>query len=137
MPGGGTLSVKGKNVSLEVNNKFRLPPGEYVSIRIKDQGCGIPKNVLKNIFDPYFTTKTGGTGLGLASTHSIIEKHEGQILAKSEVGKGTIITIYLPSIGEKYQEHNSENAKNIGIHADHYILVMDDDEMIRVLARNT
>jgi PAS domain S-box-containing protein len=134
MPGGGTLSVKGENVSLEVNNRIGLSPGEYVSIRFKDQGCGIQRKVLKNIFDPYFTTKTGGTGLGLASTHSIIMKHNGQILAKSEVGKGTIVTIYLPSIGEMYQEFSSEDARDIGIHAGHYILVMDDDEMIRDLA---
>lgn len=134
MPGGGTLTVKGENVSLKVNNRIGLSPGEYVSIRFKDQGCGIPIKVLKNIFDPYFTTKSGGTGLGLASTHSIIKKHEGHILAKSEVGKGTIITIYLPSIGEKYQDLNSENGKNKGVSAGHYILVMDDDEMIRDLA---
>jgi two-component system cell cycle sensor histidine kinase/response regulator CckA len=133
MPGGGTLYIHGKNVTLPEKNKFGLKFGEYVCLSFKDEGCGIPEAELGNIFDPYFTTKSAGTGLGLASTHSIISKHEGIILVKSKVGKGTTLTIYLPSMGETLSEDSKEKTIIIGNHTGGSILVMDDDEMIRDL----
>jgi two-component system cell cycle sensor histidine kinase/response regulator CckA len=130
MPGGGTLAIHGENVAMPEKNRFGLNPGEYVCITFKDEGCGIAEAELVNIFDPYFTTKPGGTGLGLASTHSIISKHQGLILVESTGGKGTTMAIYLPSTGETFSEDGKGKVIVIGNHVGGSILVMDDDEMI-------
>jgi len=135
MPGGGVLTVTARNEEILPGNKWSLPPGAYIRLIFADQGCGISENDLKKIFDPYFTTKSAGIGLGLSSVHSIINKHGGHIEARSVIGEGTTITIYLPSVGKvvtdfqkKVVEHTAED------HKGGFILVMDDDEMIRDLS---
>ena len=131
MPGGGVLTVSARNEVLNDKNSFSLPPGPYLRLTFIDQGCGIPTDDLKKIFDPYFTTKSTGNGLGLSSVHSIVHRHGGHIQAASTVGKGTTFTIYLPSIGKAstyYQEETS--GQPAGEHIGGSILVMDDDEMI-------
>jgi len=70
--------------------------GEYILISVKDQGCGIPKSQIKNIFTPYFTTKKDGNGLGLAMSLFIVKEHGGYITFESEEQKGTIFFVYLP-----------------------------------------
>ncbi|NTV50218.1 MAG: PAS domain S-box protein [Geobacteraceae bacterium] len=132
MPGGGKLSVSAHNVTLAPDNALSLSPGTYIRLTFTDQGCGIPENDLKKIFDPYFTTKPAGNGLGLASVHSIIYRHGGHIGAISVIGSGTTFTIHLPSIGETYSRHQAESAaESIGEHIGGYILVMDDEKLIR------
>jgi len=136
MPGGGTLTITATNEIMSANNSFSLVPGTYVRLMVTDQGCGIKKEVLQRIFDPYFTTKTSGNGLGLASVHSIIGKHQGQISVSTLVGTGTTFTILLPSIGESFAECSTELVKPGG--ADQIgglILVLDDEEMIRKMTR--
>jgi two-component system sensor histidine kinase HydH len=86
MDQGGTL-----NVSLSADQGSR-----WVKITVSDTGMGISKEDLQHIFDPYFTTKTTGTGLGLAVVHKIIEAHEGEVRAESEIGRGTTVTVLLP-----------------------------------------
>ncbi|MHB8121693.1 MAG: ATP-binding protein [Desulfuromonadaceae bacterium] len=132
MPGGGTLTASAQNETLADNNTLYLPPGRYVRLTISDQGCGIPDDVMKRIFDPYFTTKSAGNGLGLASAHSIINRHGGRISARSTAGEGTTFTIHLPSIGETYSEYQADSVtQDVGDHPGGSILVMDDEEMIR------
>jgi len=132
MPGGGTLTVTAQNEALADNNTLNLPPGRYVRLTISDQGCGIPDDVMKRIFDPYFTTKSAGNGLGLASAHSIINRHGGRIGASSAAGEGTTFTLHLPSIGETYAEYQTDSAtQSVDDHPGGSILVMDDEEMIR------
>jgi two-component system, cell cycle sensor histidine kinase and response regulator CckA len=100
MPEGGTIRVAGKNVARGAKRKDRhipLPAGEYVKILIKDEGPGIPEDLLHKIFDPFFSTKEKGSGLGLATAYSIIANHAGFIQAESQIGKGAIFTIYLPA----------------------------------------
>jgi signal transduction histidine kinase len=97
MPGGGTVQVRAENVVLAADVPFPLPEGQYVKITVQDSGCGIPKEVLSNIFDPYFTTKPEGSGLGLATAYAVVIKHEGYITIASEVGVGTTVVIYLPA----------------------------------------
>jgi len=135
MPGGGNISVQGMNVVLERENSFMLPPGAYVKLSFADEGCGMPEEVLKKIFDPYFTTKSGGIGLGLASVHSIIKRHGGHIEACSKVGRGTTFTLFLPStgmnspgveVGDKIMPSDALAGGSV--------LVMDDETMIRELA---
>jgi signal transduction histidine kinase/CheY-like chemotaxis protein len=132
MPGGGTLTVTARNETLRADNPLSLPPGTYVRITFADQGCGISEDDLNRIFDPYFTTKSAGSGLGLASAHSIVSKHGGHIEASSESGKGATFTIYLPSIGEAYLKDKTDPvARTTGDHRNGSILVMDDEKMIR------
>lgn len=136
MPGGGTLTVSAQNETLADANAMFLRPGSYVRLTISDQGCGMPEEVMTKIFDPYFTTKSAGNGLGLASAYSIINKHGGNIGVDSAIGRGTTFTIHLPSIGETYSELATEiTARGAAErHGGGSILVMDDDAMIRDFA---
>jgi len=135
MPGGGVLTVSARNETLEGNNVLSLSPGTYTCLTFSDEGCGISEADLSKIFDPYFTTKVSGNGLGLASSHSIIIKHGGHISVSSIVDKGSVFTILLPSIGETISEFQTESdAQFNGDHSSDSILVMDDEEMIRELA---
>jgi len=135
MPGGGIITVHGMNAVVEKENTFMLPPGEYVKLSFTDEGCGMPEDVLKKIFDPYFTTKPNGIGLGLASVHSIIKRHGGHIEAGSILGQGTQFTIYLPSTGKAAQKPVTRvDNRNTQPHEEGSILFMDDEEMIRELA---
>jgi len=133
MPGGGTLTVSAQNETLTDANAMLLTPGSYVRLTISDQGCGMPEDVMTKIFDPYFTTKSAGNGLGLASAYSIISKHGGNIGVHSVVGRGTTFTIHLPSIGETHPDLAAESTAKGGAeqHGGGSILVMDDDAMIR------
>ncbi|MDD2367614.1 MAG: LytS/YhcK type 5TM receptor domain-containing protein [Desulfuromonadaceae bacterium] len=132
MPAGGELKIFAENVSLDIGNSVSLHSGSYIRLSIVDKGCGIPEKIIKNIFDPYFTTKAAGNGLGLASVQSIIIRHGGQITVTSVVDKGTTFTIYLPSIGETYLQHENDSKKLAEVnHKGASILVMDDEEMIR------
>jgi len=135
MPGGGTITIAGMNLTLETENSLMLPPGGYVKLSFSDEGCGMPEDVRKKIFDPYFTTKSGGIGLGLASVHSIINRHGGHLEARSKIGTGTTFTLFLPSTGttatgaEICNRITRSEALSGGS-----VLVMDDEEMIRDLA---
>ncbi|HJV34797.1 PAS domain S-box protein [Geomonas sp.] len=134
MPEGGALGVRGENVILDADNSAALPAGCYVRVSFTDQGCGITMEDQQKIFDPYFTTKAGGTGLGLASVHSIVAKHQGKIEVDSTLGHGTTFTFYLPSAGELVatpppaSQPPALEAVSKGA-----ILVMDDEEPIRTL----
>ena len=137
MPEGGTLSVTGENVTLAAQNSVTLPAGDYVKVSFTDEGGGIRHEDQQKIFDPYFTTKAGGTGLGLASVHSIISKHNGKIEVTSAVGKGTTFTFYLPSGGPVSPKPDTPPAAvYLQTRKEGAILVMDDEETIRTLAAN-
>ncbi|MBI5484165.1 MAG: response regulator [Deltaproteobacteria bacterium] len=132
MPGSGTVTVTAHNERLDDHNSMSLPRGEYVCLSFSDHGCGIPEEHLKKIFDPYFTTKLAGNGLGLASVHSIVTRHGGHIDVSSVVGKGTTFSIHLPSTGGTSLENQACAAvQTAGDHAGGSVLVMDDEEMIR------
>jgi two-component system, cell cycle sensor histidine kinase and response regulator CckA len=137
MPGGGTLTVRGENVTLPADSAG-LPAGRYVKLSFSDEGCGIPHEDLQRIFDPYFTTKAGGTGLGLASVHSIINKHNGKVEVDSVIGKGTTFTLYLPSAeGPAHAEPDCEpQQESLESGRKGAVLLMDDEEAIRMLTQN-
>ncbi len=135
MPDGGVVTVSARNKELGTDNSLELPPGPYVCISFTDEGCGIADTDLNKIFDPYFTTKVSGNGLGLASCRSIIIKHGGHIGVTSRVGKGTTFTIHLPSTGDSVSESHPESDSKISEeHNGGTILVMDDEEIIRDFA---
>jgi PAS domain S-box-containing protein len=135
MPEGGTLTVTARNETLDDENTMALPASGYVTISFADQGSGISEDDLKRIFDPYFTTKLTGKGLGLASAHSIVKRHGGYIGVNSVPGKGTTFTIHLPSMGETYSKQQTESvSQSTGVHTGGSILIMDDEEVIRDIA---
>lgn len=101
---------------------------------MRDEGTGIDQKHLDRIFDPYFTTKQTGSGLGLATTYSIINKHGGHIGVDSELGKETTFTLYLPACESPQRTETQKSAaERPALEQTARILVMDDDEMVRDL----
>ncbi|MBI3949912.1 MAG: GAF domain-containing protein [Acidobacteria bacterium] len=132
VPEGGIIHICVKNVTREADADLSLANQQkYVNITITDHGVGIPEEHLPKIFDPYFTTKPGGIGLGLATTYSIIKKHEGHITVASKVGVGTTTTIYLPASEKQLSIKKIESERPCS--GQGKILVMDDEQMIRDL----
>ena len=109
-----------------------LPEGRYVKISVRDQGTGIPEANLGKIFDPYFTTKAKGNGLGLATVYSIINKHGGLITVESQVGVGTAFHFFLPAA--KLDPDDKERENRAPASGKGKILIMDDEEIIQEVA---
>ena len=128
MPNGGNIAIRTENASVEIESVIPLPEGKYIKISIEDQGVGISKKHLSNIFEPYFTTKQSGSGLGLATTYSIIKRHEGHITVYSELEKGTVFNIYLLASLKDFKE--PEDQKKTNQKGQGKILIMDDQEPI-------
>lgn len=129
MSDGGTIQVVSENVIVKESEALLLEPGKYIRISVKDSGSGIDRASLAKIFDPYFTTKAGGSGLGLASAYSIVRKHNGQIQVHSEHGKGSTFSVYLPASNREAEttEHFSQSlTKGSGM-----VLVVDDEDLVK------
>jgi len=129
MPEGGIIEVRAENAVLQ--NYPDIDP--WVRISIRDYGCGIPAEILPRIFDPYFTTKPGGSGLGLATAYAIVARHGGHTAVESRVGEGTVFTVELPASRET-PDPGEPPAARIQTGTER-ILVMDDEEPIRILLR--
>ncbi len=129
MPNGGTIAVQAEN--LTVKRDTVIPTGKYIKLSVADRGSGIPDEYLHKIFDPYFTTKPGGSGLGLATSYSIIKRHDGHIEVEPNEGQGTIFHIYLPASESKV--YSKEEETELYITGDGKVLLMDDDLNIRYL----
>ncbi len=132
MPEGGIIDVEARNVSGEDAPGGALPKGEYVKIVIADRGIGIPEEHLPKIFNPFFTTKAKGTGLGLATSYSIIKRHDGRISVDSRLGGGTTVSIYLPASRKPMSSIPGGDSRAIA--GKGRVLVMDDEEMVREVA---
>ena len=131
MPSGGTITIRVSNRKLDRSASLPLSPGRYVMVDIQDQGTGIPEELLPRIFDPYFTTKGEGSGLGLATTHSIISRHGGHIEVDSSPGEGTGFSILLPAAGE-IPEERATTCTEEDIRG--RVLLMDDDRSVLLTA---
>jgi len=130
MAAGGTVTVVAKNLHLEQQNVFSLGPGDYVTVGIRDHGSGIDPQNLRRVFDPYFTTREEGSGLGLAVAHSIITKHGGQLAVESRLGEGTEFTVVVAAHTEPVpQSETVVRATKSRLK----VLIMDDEEFIREL----
>ncbi len=130
MPEGGTIRIEGENLDPTPQSLPQsLPPGRYIAIHVADQGVGIRRQHLERIFDPYFSTKERGRGLGLASAYSIVKQHEGLLTVESEPGLGTTFSLYLPASQKAITERRSARAASDG--NDGRILIMDDDREVR------
>ena len=133
MPVGGTLTIRGENVIVsegEAAQKTLPAHGKYVKLTIQDCGNGIPPYAIHKIFDPYFTTKPTGCGLGLSTAYSVIKNHHGTITASSVLGQGSTLTIYLPAHAEA---PTTTVPSPLLANGEGRILVMDDEESIRLL----
>lgn len=140
MPRGGTIFIMGENSILTPANEFKLKAGNYIHFSFHDEGSGIEEDYIKKIFDPYFTTKEQGNGLGLATCYSIIKKHDGTITADSMHNVGTIFHIYLPAAISSSQMQPVMNtfAKKALTHTSlppRRALVMDDDPAINLILK--
>ena len=129
MPEGGRINILARNVEIKTGNEMMLKPGSYIQITIQDTGFGIAKESLGKLFDPYFSTKHEGSGLGLSVALSIIEKHHGKITVDSKPGKGTSFYIYLPA-SEKSPDKREADTPPLFTGRGR-ILVMDDEDFIR------
>lgn len=128
MPNGGVVHISAANAKWIRPPDHSLPEANYVKIIVQDEGIGIPAEYLDRIFDPYFTTKQQGSGLGLASVYSIIKNHEGTISVASTIGVGTAFEIYIPAIASARVD--TVPTGEISISGSGKILVLDDDELI-------
>ncbi len=129
MPNGGIVRIQAGNAEAQSLPLSLSQDKDYIRIRVADQGGGIPPEDLDKIFDPYFTTKAGGSGLGLSVSYSIIKKHDGHIMVSSQIGKGAAFDIYLPATVAVVPVETTE--KTFSAAAAASILVMDDDASIR------
>jgi PAS domain S-box-containing protein len=128
MPMGGILDVSARSLSFNENEHAILRPGNYVRISIRDRGIGIPKEIIPFIFDPFFSTKAKGHGLGLATCYSIISRHGGAIDVESTPGEGSTFSIFL-SVSAESADADAK-AQEIRHKGRGRIIVMDDEEII-------
>ena len=131
MPDGGHLLIKLENTELRADELPSLRAGKYVKITVRDEGTGISPEHLERVFDPYFTTKPTGRGLGLSTTYSVITKHGGRIDAESEPGRGTSFVMHLPASAslKSSPPHKAATERPQG-ETRATVLLMDDDAAI-------
>ena len=129
MSSGGKVILSGENVSFSAGEHVSLKEGKYIKISIRDEGEGISSEILPRVFDPFFTTRKDGQGLGLSVAHSIISKHDGFIDVISKEGEGSTFILYLPSSEKEspgFSVEKSKLQKEVGT-----VLVMDDEPFLR------
>ncbi|MCP4896615.1 MAG: PAS domain S-box protein [bacterium] len=132
MPTGGTLYVHAQNVSQILKITPQELRGRFVKLTFRDEGIGIPESSIGRIFEPYFSSKQGNSGLGLAIVHGIISRHMGHLDVESKSGAGTTITILLPADAEKDSASSPDRPprhRALPL-TSKYVLLMDDDELV-------
>jgi len=132
MPAGGNIAVRAANEQVGARGALPLAPGRYVRIDVSDEGVGIPPENACRVLDPYFTTKTNGTGLGLTTAFSIVQRHGGHLTFEANRDRGTTFRVYLPATGRKAAPGSGEPSP--AIKGSGRVLLMDDEEMIREAA---
>jgi len=130
MPEGGVIDIKVENYTAGIKNALSLAPGNYLKITIADQGIGISAEHLTKIFDPYFTTKKRGSGLGLTTTFSIIKNHGGKVDVTSKPGQGTTFMIFLPALSSMIAPSEPIAIIKEQVTGDGRILIMDDEPIV-------
>jgi len=134
MPDGGIIDIRAENIKAGTHTSYPLSDMDYIKMTFRDTGSGIAKEHINKIFDPYFTTKKEGSGLGLSSAYSIIKNHSGFIDVESTVGQGTMFVVYLPAIADK--EVDLKKPVNFLV-GECKILIMDDDTTLRITLSKT
>lgn len=130
MPDGGILRLGAGTVEIGRGDPLPLKPGRYLRVTVSDTGIGIPKEALPRIFDPFYTTKEKGSGLGLTTVYSVARNHEGLVTVDSEPGGGATFFLFLPvSRNAPRREAKPESGSG-----KRRVLVMDDEGMVREVA---
>lgn len=135
MPDGGTCRLEAKNIEIHDTDPVLLEKGRYIKISVHDEGEGILPENIGRIFDPFFTTKKTGTGLGLPTAYTIIKKHGGLLTVDSEIGKGTTFHIFLKASENTLRQEQEDEVPTEPIKGEGRILLMDDEEFVREIAR--
>jgi PAS domain S-box-containing protein len=128
LPEGGEITVRAKNVNVDSSMPLPLVDGEYICVSIRDNGKGIPQENRSRVFDPFFTTRTDGQGLGLPLAYAAVRQHGGHVTVAS-ASDGTTVSIYLPSLKRKSADEPKKGSGR------GQILFMDDEELVRKSAR--
>lgn len=131
MPGGGVIRLKLGNDRLIASSGLPLAPGDYIKLSIADSGNGIAPEHLARIFEPFFTTKQHGSGLGLATVYSVVQKHRGHVTVESQLGRGTTFHLWLPAA--QVAPAPAVASSNSFEPLQGRVLFMDDEEPIRVM----
>lgn len=134
MADGGSLAISADNRSLKAGQVGQLPAGNFVRVTIRDCGQGIPDEIIDKIFDPFFTTKEKGSGLGLATSYSIVKRHGGHIGVRSVPGTGSTFEVWLPAscafMPARHRESEPEDPRGAG-----RVLIMDDEPIVLNVAK--
>ena len=141
MSEGGEIRIETENLSLSEpmeRNRVIVPLGDYVSVRVIDQGAGISSDKLEKVFEPFFTTKRigEGTGLGLSMAYGIVKQSGGYIFVDSNVGKGTCFTLLFPVLEKMKSEptFSSTKPQKTPSHGEGIILLVEDEAPVRAFA---
>ena len=130
MPGGGVVTISARNADLRNAPAASVPgPGRWVQIVVQDTGVGIPGEQVPRIFEPYYTTKQTGSGLGLATSYSIVKNHGGLIEVSSIENRGSVFTVWLPASESVVRP--SDRTETPAVLRRGRVLIMDDDEVVR------
>jgi len=138
MEGEGCIRVACRNeiITEEIDGNFpKLSPGNYACLMIADNGKGMNEETNKRVFEPFFTTKAEGRGLGLAAAYGIVKNHNGWISVGSELGKGTVVKIYLPAAEAPVKETAKSKPKAELTRGQGTILVIEDEELVMKVTR--
>ncbi len=134
MPEGGPLSISTANVELAAAARdLGLPAGRYVTLAVKDGGCGMTEEVRARIFEPFFTTKETGTGLGLATVYGIVRQAGGAIRVESRQGAGSIFTVFLPAADERTARTSVPVSASAPRGLGETVVLAEDEDALRVL----
>ena len=132
---GGTLDIKVDDFSVDpsTGNDLGMASGQYMRLLVRDTGIGMPPDVMKRIFDPFYTTKGvgEGTGLGLSVVHGIVEQHDGHITVESEPGRGSTFTVCIPRIAEE-PETDVVSDDEIPTGSEHVLFVDDEEALVEM-----
>ncbi|MFI5363713.1 MAG: PAS domain-containing protein [Elusimicrobiota bacterium] len=134
MPEGGVIKVRASAVAVGENELPPLAAGRYVRVSVADEGCGIPTEDLSKIFDPYFSTKSGGRGLGLSVCYSIVAKHGGRISVDSNPGRGSVMTLHFPAANAADIPRDEESFA-VAMGAGRVLVVDDEAVVVKLLNR--
>ncbi len=129
MPDGGVIHAHLANVLTEEAEERGMPRQPFVEVAIRDEGPGISADILPNVFDPYFTTKQEGSGLGLATSYAIVSQHGGHVTVDSQLGAGSTFRMYLPAAVEQGKTE-SKDSHSGELSRSYNILLMDDEPMV-------
>ncbi|WP_462382594.1 ATP-binding protein [Pseudomonas sp. Marseille-QA0892] len=139
MPDGGTIHIRTRPFHLDAEQAsiHHMTPGDYICLDVQDTGTGIPPSLLDKVCDPFFTTKPQGqgTGLGLSMVYGFARQSRGRLFLSSEVGRGTLATICLP-IASTPAVVNPQTVSQGAIGTGQHILVVEDDDSVRVINRD-